>query len=187
MKKSALLLAILLLAAVPAVAQSSSEFGILFGGSKRLNDIKGSQGGDGVTDFKFSNSTKSLYYAVQMEPGTWFRIKVEQINAPLIALDADGNRIEGGKGKLDHIDALVDYKFSEPFGSSGIFAGVGMYRQHVTDTGAEDTNYGLSAGVNADFPFSRRYGLIVEAAYHWVHLPARPRYTTLGAGLRISF
>jgi len=187
MKKSAFFLAILVIAAVPALAQSSSEFGILFGGTKRLNDIKGGQGESGINDFKFSNSAKSVYYGVQMEPGTWFRIKVEQINAPLVALDAGGNRVEGGKGKLEHIDALVDYKFSEPFGSTGIFAGVGMYRQRPDNGGAEDTNYGLSAGVNADFPFSRRYGLIVEAAYHWVHIPARPRYTTLGAGLRISF
>ena len=187
MKKSAFFLAIFVIAAVPALAQNSSEFGILFGGSKRLNDIKGGQGESGINDFKFSNSTKSIYYGIQLEPGTWFRIKAEQISAPLIAVDANGNRVEGGKGKLDHVDALVDYKFSEPFGSSGIFAGVGMYRQHVNDSGNEDTNIGLTAGVNADFPFSRRYGLIVEGAYHWVHLPGRPRYTTLGAGLRISF
>ena len=185
MNKPAFFLTILMLAALPALAQSTSEFGILFGGSKRVNDVAGSQGEQGVNDFKFSNSVKEIYYGVQMEPGTWFRVKAEQINAPLLALDSDGKKIEGGKGKIEHIDALVDYKFSEPFGSTGIFAGVGMYRQDKS--GVSDTNFGLTAGINADFPFSRRYGLVVESAYHYIHLPARPRYITLNAGLRIAF
>src|SRR5437879_10667157 len=75
MKKPAFFLTILMLAALPALAQSTSEFGILFGGSKRVNDVAGSQGEQGVNDFKFSNSVKEIYYGVQMEPGTWFRVK----------------------------------------------------------------------------------------------------------------
>ena len=42
-------------------------------------------------------------------------------------------------------------------------------------------------GVNADFPFSRRYGLIAEGTYHWLHTKVRQRFVTLTAGLRISF
>ena len=185
MKKPAFFLAILVLLALPAAAQNATEFGILFGGSKLVNDIAGSQGQRGVNDFKFSNSTKEIYWGMQMEPGTWFRIKAEQINAPLVALDADNNRIDGGKGKIDHIDAIVDYKFSEPYGSTGFFAGIGMYRQN--QNGTEDTNAGATFGINAEFPMSRRYGLVVESAYHWIRLPARPRYITLSGGLRISF
>jgi hypothetical protein len=185
MNRPAFLLTILMLAALPALAQSTSEFGILFGGSKRVNDVAGTQGQRGVNDFKFSNSAKEIYYAVQMEPGTWFKVKAEQIDAPLLALDSNGKKIEGGQGKIEHIDALVDYKFSESFGSTGLFAGIGMYRQ--SKSGTSDTNFGLTAGVNADFPFSRRYGLVVESAYHYIRLPARPRYITLSAGLRIAF
>jgi predicted porin len=185
MKKPAFLLAILTIAALPAVAQNTSEFGILVGGSKLVNDIAGTQGQRNVNDFKFSNSTKEVYWGVQLEPGTWLRIKAEEMSVPIVALDSNNNKIDGGKGKLDHVDALIDYKFSEPFGSTGLFAGIGMYRQNVS--GTEDTNAGLTAGVNADFPFSRRYGLIVESAYHWVRLPARPRYITVSGGLRISF
>jgi|ERR1051326_1170187 hypothetical protein len=188
MKKPAFFLAILVIAALPAAAQTSqntSEFGILFGGTKLVNDVHGSQGQQGVNDFKFSNSAKSIYWAVQMEPGTWLRIKAEQMDVPILGLDANNDKTNLGKGKLEHVDALIDYKFSEPFGSTGIFAGIGMYRQNLS--GAEDTNAGFSAGVNADFPFSRRYGLIVESAYHWVRLPARPRYITASGGLRISF
>jgi len=188
MKKPAFFLAILVIASLPATAQMSqntSEFGILFGGTKLVNDIPGSQGQRNVNEFKFSNSAKSVYWGVQLEPGTWLRIKAEQMDVPIVGLDANNNKTSLGKGKLDHIDALIDYKFSEPFGSTGIFAGLGMYRQNLS--GTEDTNAGFSAGINADFPFSRRYGLIVESAYHWVRLPARPRYITASGGLRISF
>ena len=191
MKKPAFFLAILIITALPAAAQNTSEFGILFGGTKLVNDVGSAQGGNqgqrGVNDFKFSNSVKSIYWGVQMDPGTWIRIKAEQINAPLIALDSNGDRVENGKGKIDHVDVLVDYKFSEAFGKTGLFAGVGMYRQSESGTSNEDSNVGFSAGVNADFPFSKRYGLVVESAYHWVRLPARPRYITLSGGLRISF
>jgi len=177
MNKLAFILAILILAALPAAAQNTSEFGVLFGGSKLVNDVAtdlgGNQGERGVNDFKFGNSVKEIYYSIQMEPGTWFKLKAEQINAPLLALNSDGKRVADGKGRIEHVDALIDYRFSESFGSTGIFAGVGMYRQ--SKSGVSDTNFGASAGINADFPFSRRYGLIVESAYHWIHLPARPR------------
>ena len=45
----------------------------------------------------------------------------------------------------------------------------------------------MTAGVNSDFPISRRYGVLLEAAYHWTHAEFQPRYLTLGAGLRVSF
>jgi len=185
MKKPAFFLVILIIAALPAAAQNTSEFGLLLGGTKLINDVPNTQGQTNVNNFKFSNSVKEVYWGVQMEPGTWFRVKAGQMDVPLIALDANNNRVASGKGKIDHVDALIDYKFSEAFGSTGLFAGIGMYRQN--QSGTEDSNLGLSAGVNADFPFSRRYGLVVESAYHWIHLPARPRYITLSGGLRISF
>lgn len=185
MKRAALFLALFALAAAPAFAQSS-EFGFLVGGSKRMNDFPGSQGNPGVNDFKFSNSVKEAYYAVQLDPGTMFKVKVGQITAPLAVTDSSGNRVDAGKGDIEHVDALIDYRFSEPWGSTGLFGGIGMYRQSVTGY-QDETNFGLSGGVNGDFPLSRRYGVVVEAAYHWLHLSARPRYLTLSGGLRISF
>jgi hypothetical protein len=185
MKKAALFLALFALAAAPAFAQSS-EFGFLLGGSKRLNDLPGAKGNPGVNDFKFSNSVKEAFYAVQLDPGTMFKIKVGQITAPLAVKDSSGSRVDAGKGNIDHVDALVDYQFPEPWGSTGLFGGIGMYRQSVTGY-QDETNFGLSGGVNGDFPLSRRYGVIVEAAYHWLHMDARPRYLTLSGGLRISF
>jgi len=90
------------------------------------------------------------------------------------------------KGRIQHLDALIDYKFSEPYGSTGLFAGVGFYRDQPRN-GSSQSNYGFSAGVNGDFPLSRRYGVIVEGTYHWVNFDYNPRLVTLTGGLRISF
>ena len=49
-----------------------------------------------------------------------------------------------------------------------------MPSQNVgTDHSASETNYGLSAGVNGDFPITRRVGFIAEATYHWVKMEAQ--------------
>jgi hypothetical protein len=190
MKRPLLFAGLITLLALPLVAQTA-EFGLLVGGSKRMNDVAGTQGQSGIKDFKFSNSVKEAYYATQLDPDSWFSIKVGQVDLPLIysnGKDAGGNLLPPTviKGKIEHIDALVDYRFSEPFGSSGFFGGVGMYRAQANGQ-ADDTNFGLSAGVNVDLPMTRRYGFIAEAAYHWVHTDNRQRFVTLTGGLRISF
>ena len=194
------LLALSLLTAAPAFAQTS-EFGILLGGSKRLISHSDEAAGLGISDnFKFSNSVREIYYSVALEPGTKFRIKAGEITAPVAF---QFNTVEGtvrrdaAKGKIEHIDGLIDYKFSESFGSTGLFAGVGLYRQSGTvadptlaagqKSRQEETNYGFSGGVNGDFPMSRRAGVIVEATYHWVNYKYKPRYITLTGGLRFSF
>jgi hypothetical protein len=200
MRKHACTLAFLLLAAAPALAQTS-EFGILIGGSKRLISHSDQAQGLGISDnFKFSNSVREIYYAVQLDPGTNFKLKAGQIEGPAAFQyqAAKGPaRIDIPKGKVEHIDALVDYRFSEPFGSTGLFAGVGLYRQRgdITDTvvpadqrGPQtETNYGFSGGVNGDFPITRRLGFVAEATYHWMNFKYRTRYVTLSGGLRLSF
>jgi hypothetical protein len=183
--KKIVLAATLVLTALPAAAQVS-EFGILLGGSKRLISSRDQEQGIGVSDnFKFSNSVKEIYYSVVLDDYSRFKIKAGQITAPG-AFQIDNARVDVDKAKVEHIDALVDYRFSEPFGSTGLFAGLGLYRQSATDQ-QDETNYGFSGGINADFPLSRRYGIIVEGAYHWVNFHYRPRYLTLSGGLRISF
>ena len=184
MKRIALPLALTLVFSLPLCAQSS-QFGLLFGGSKRVNDIAGSQGQNGINDFKFDNSVKEVYYATEVDPGTMFKIKLGEIEVPL-AVTTTGSTTKAVKGTVDHADAIIDYRFSEPFGSTGIFGGLGMYRQSVTGK-QDETNFGLSAGVNGDFPLSRRYGVVIEGAYHWVHMTERQRFLTLTAGIRVNF
>lgn len=183
--KKTLLLLVVALSALPAAAQYS-EFGFVLGGSKRLISQTDEMQGIGISDdFKFGNSVKELYYSIKLDDYSRFKIKLGQITAPG-AFKVNGARVDVAKADTDHIDGIVDYRFSEPFGSTGLWAGVGLYRIQAPDQ-QEETNYGFSGGVNGDFPLSRRYGVVVEAAYHWVNFHYKPRYVTLGAGLRISF
>ncbi|HEY2322293.1 MAG TPA: hypothetical protein VGJ82_05445 [Thermoanaerobaculia bacterium] len=191
--KRAVLAAAVALLALPLAAQTSplanqmSQFGILFGGSKRMNDLPGTQGRSDVKDFSFGNSVKEIYVGTRLEPDTMFKIKVGEINVPVLV--SDGTPTGGFnkvKGKIDHIDAIVDYRFSESFGTTGIFGGLGMYRATAPGI-ADDTNAGLSFGVNADLPLSNRYGIVVEGTYHYLHLDPRQRFITATGGLRISF
>ena len=180
--------ALTLLVSTSAFAQSS-QFGILLGGSKRLISKSDEANGVGVSDnFKFGNSVREIYYGIDIEPGTRFKIKAGKIEGP-VAFRIDDLRNDLDKGTIEHIDGLIDYRFSESFGSTGIFAGAGLYRQKGRFAGAQETetNYGFSGGVNGDFPVTRRMGFIVEASYHWVNFAYRPRYVTLSGGLRFSF
>jgi hypothetical protein len=192
--------ALLMLAAAPAFAQTS-EFGILIGGSKRLISHSDQAAGIGVSDkFKFGNSVREIYYAVQLDPGTNFKIKAGQIEGPVAFQYLNGNtkaRTDIAKGKLEHVDGIIDYRFSEAFGSTGLFGGVGLYRQRgsITDQAVpvdqrgstEETNYGFQGGVNGDFPLSRRVGFVAEAAYHWINFHYKTRYITLSGGFRFTF
>jgi len=194
------LLGLMLLLATPALAQTS-QFGILIGGSKRLISHSDQAAGLGISDnFRFSNSVREIYYAVQLDPGTNFKIKAGQIEGPVAfqyATTTGTARTDAAKGTIEHVDGLIDYRFSEVFGSTGLFAGVGLYRQRGTITdqavplvqrGTQtETNYGFQGGVNGDFPLTRRVGFIAEVAYHWINYHYKPRYVTLTGGLRLSF
>jgi hypothetical protein len=199
MKKSAFFLAFLLLTAVPAFAQYQ-QFGVLLGGSKRLFSDKDREDQPNIPNdnFKLSNSVKEAWYGVELEPGTMFKIKVGEIEGPVGVVedirrkDDNGNPLPNAiptspvKGKYQHIDGIIDYSFSEPYGHTGIFAGVGLYRSSAPGQ-QSDTDYGFSGGVNGDFPITRRFGFIAEATYHWVNFSYRPRFVTITGGLRISF
>jgi hypothetical protein len=182
MRKTALALIVLTFAALPAFAQAS-EFGFLFGGVKRMHS---------GNDWK-SDGVKEVFFGFQVDPGTTFRIQAGQMSVPVTFVthttDDNGQPITQEDnitdGRVDHIDGLVNYKFSEAFGSTGMFAGIGIYRQ--TAEGRDETNYGAAAGLNVDLPLSRRYGLIGEVAYHWVNFNKRSHYLTVTGGMRIAF
>jgi hypothetical protein len=189
MKRAALAAAIVLIA-LPLAAQTAplsgqmSQFGILIGGVKRMNDIPGSQGRSDIKDFNFGASVKEVFVGTRLEPDTMFKIKAGEMTVPVLV--ANGTGFDKVDGKVDHVDAIIDYRFSEAYGTSGIFGGVGMYRTSAPGV-TEDTNAGLSFGANSDFPLSRRYGIVVEGTYHYLHTTVRQRFVTLTGGLRISF
>jgi hypothetical protein len=200
MKRTLFVLALLLVSALPALAQAEmSEVGVIVGGSRRFvhgapheneNDFLES-------NFSLSNSSIELFWSMPIEPDLNLKFKggrmETQIAIPYdVATPTPENPSQitifrrDVEGQVHHVEALVEYEFDEPFGSSGLFAGVGFYRQSAA---GEETrsNWGTTAGVNADFPITRRYGVMLEAAYHWTREEFNPRFMTVGAGLRVSF
>jgi len=191
MRRTAFLLAITLVSAVPLCAQTT-EFGVLFGGSKRV--ISGHTTpavGTSIQNpsFSFSNSAVDLYYGVQIDPGTVFKLQAGRIDGPVAFKEtaADGTSLRRDvDGQVQHIEGMIEYRFSEPYGSTGLFAGVGLYRHSARGFGSM-TDYGFPIGVTADFPMTRRYGFIAAATYHFTNADFRPRYLTVSGGLRLAF
>jgi hypothetical protein len=177
MKKSAILLALFAFSALPAAAQHN-EFGVLIGSTKPMK----SDAGKG----KFESGMRELYYGMELEPGTIFRIEVGQMDVKTALPLAGGGFDVDQNGQVEHADGIIEYRFSEAYGYTGMFAGAGLYRQKTN--GREETDYGFQGGISALFPLNRTYAIAVEGAYHWVNVyNPRPRYVTLGAGLRIAF
>jgi hypothetical protein len=177
MKKSAILLALFVFSAVPAVAQHN-EFGILFGDSKAMKS--------GAGKGKFESGMRELYYGMELEPGTFFRIELGRMGVKTALPNGAGGFDVDKNGTVEHADGIIEYRFSEAYGYTGLFAGAGLYRQKTN--GAEQSDYGFQAGINGIFPLNRTYAIVAEGAYHWVNIyTPRPRFVTLGAGLKMSF
>ena len=192
MKKTLILLGFSLVAAFPLLAQHN-EIDVLAGGAKAMKTLAG-----GKSDFQ--HGFEEISYGVSMEPDTIFKIKLGRMNAKTAfassAKDDKGNNIVAPgdvdpKGQIEYADAVIEYRFSEPFGSTGLFAGAGLYRQSGTTTSGnhlQESDYGLVGGVNGLFPITRNVGISAEAAYHWVHFyNPKPRYASIGVGLRFAF
>lgn len=189
MRKSIFLLAVSFVFASPLNAQMT-EFGILFGGSKRVIDRHAASPGTSLRDdeFSFSNSAIDVYYAVQVDPGTMFKLKAGRIEGPIgfreLILEQEARR--DVEGEVQHLEGLIEYRFSEPFGSAGLFAGIGLYR-HEAEGFRSQTDYGFAVGVTADFPLTRRYAFILDGTYHFTKHDFEPRYLTISGGLRLGF
>lgn len=207
MKKPACFLLFLLLAA-PAFAQTGQQFGILFGGVKRLysghdKDAATVNGEKLPIDrFRLTHGAREVFYAVQVEPATLFKIQAGQWNTDVGIVqrgkDEQGNPTGPVKlprsGTIQHADGIVDYRFTEPFGTTGLFVGLGIYRWSAQNDANDpvhevptETNYGYTFGVNGEFPLTRRYAFMVEGAYHWINMSSPVRYVTLMGGVRVGF
>jgi hypothetical protein len=193
MKKPACFLLFLLLAA-PAFAQTGQQFGILFGGAKRLYSGRDKDKFPDLPNdrFRLAHGVREIFYAVQIEPATMFKIQAGQWNSDVGVVQADPP-LKPRSGHVEHVDGVVDYRFTEPFGTTGLFGGVGLYRWSAptAQAGESDipaaTNYGYVVGVNGEFPMTKRYAFMVEGAYHWVNMSSPVRYVTLTGGLRLGF
>jgi hypothetical protein len=202
MKRTLFLLA-LIVCAVPVFAQETNEFGVIIGGSRRFIDsantesITGPAESDWIeSNFSFSNNSIELYWSMPIEPDLNLKFKGGRLETE-IAVPHEGPdpakpgetkifRRDVADGEVHHLESVIEYEFDEPFGSSGLFAGLGYYRMSAAGEESRST-WGITAGVNSDFPITRRYGVVLEAAYHWTRTDFHPRYLTVGGGFRVSF
>lgn len=200
MKKLMILLMLLVFAALPAAAQSHREFGIVIGAATRhlqtrfqAEDKNPPAAGWIDDELDLSNSSVTLFYGMKLDDSTFLKFKAGRIEAPLRRKTGE-TTIDGVKhdlttdepGEVQHAEVAVEYRFSEAFGSTSLFGGVGVYRSSG-DVVQSEADWGYHFGVNADFPMSRRYGFVLEGAYHWTYAQYRPRHMTLGGGVRFSF
>jgi len=194
MKRASMLLALMLFGALPLFAQST-EFGVIVGGGRRfVGTGDEAKREDGVkwldSSYSFSNSSVELFWAMRMDDAVFLKLKAGRLETEVAEAykvkDQEGIYRRDAEGEVQHADAVIEYRFTEPYGTTAIFGGVGLYRQSG-DGIASTNNFGWSAGVNSDFPLSRRYGIVVEASYHWSQADFHPRYLTLGGGIRIGF
>jgi hypothetical protein len=183
MKKTLILPCFLLVFALPVLAQNN-EVTILAGGAKAMKTADG-----GKSDFQ--HGFEELSYGIEVDKGTFFKIKLGRMDAKTVFVkrDSAGNQVVDvvdSKGQVEYADATIEYRFSEPFGYTGLFAGTGLYRQSAGTR--QESDYGFLAGVNGLFPISRSLGITAEASYHWAHFYSpKPRYGALGVGLRFAF
>lgn len=211
MKNVTLLSLLVVLGTSSAFAQvftgPTQEFGLLYGGSKRLASSRdtaagantGSPGEPGQgpltnTGFSFGNTVREVYYSIAIEPETRFKIKAGEIEGPVSFQVSRPNLLNGtdtfrhnyGDGKIQHLTGIIDYRFSEVFGSTGLFAGVGLYRQTHAGESSE-SSFGWVAGVNGDLPVTRHMGVVLEGAYHSAGFKYKAEVVTVTGGLRFSF
>lgn len=197
MKRTLFLLALIAVSAVPVAAQETNEFGFIVGGSRRFVDSAPHPNEDDFieSNFSFANNSIELYWSMPIEPDLNLKFKggrlETEIAVPFFLPDPEnpGAQIRNRRdveGEVHHVETLIEYEFDEPFGSSGLFAGLGYYRMSASGEESRST-WGVTAGVNADFPITRRYGVVLEGAYHWTRAEFEPRYMTFGGGLRVSF
>lgn len=203
MKRTLFLLALIIVGAVPVIAQESNEFGVIIGGSRRFIDsakadsITGDAESDWIeSNFSFSNNSIELYWSMPIEPDLNLKFKGGRLETEIAIPHLGPDPAKPGEmkvfrrdvadGEVHHLESVIEYEFDEPFGSSGLFAGLGYYRMSASGEESRST-WGVNAGVNADFPITRRYGVVIEGSYHWTRSEFNPRYMTVGGGLRVSF
>jgi hypothetical protein len=191
MKRALFLVALTLCSALPALAQSK-ELGVIVGASRRFLERAEREEGIVWLDSKLdlSNNSIELYWSTELDEDVLFKIKAGRMETQV----ANAYKVEGDtrtfredfEGEVQHAGFQVEYRFSEAFGTSGIFAGAAFYRQSAEELGSSN-NFGLNFGANIDLPISTTYGVLIEGTYHYTRGELRPRYLTIGAGLRARF
>ena len=135
MKRTLFLLALMIASAVPVLAQETTDFGVIIGGSRRFVDGAPHQNEDDFieSNFSFSNTSIELFWSMPIEPDLNFKLKAGRIDTEIaipyeVATPTaeNPNKVTINRrdveGEVQHVEGVIEYEFDEPFGSSGLFA-----------------------------------------------------------------
>lgn len=165
--------ALAMLAPAPAQAQSRFDYTLGF-----FAGVGGAT--DDAPDAGYSNPAGEVYFSVQTERHTYVSIRVGRLEL----------QPDEGAGLLDstltYVAATGGYRFAESFYDSGVFLGLGGYRQEG-DFLAEEDAFGFLAGVDGDFRLADRLSLVGQVTGHFVDLEGAQLYLTVEAGLAFHF
>lgn len=172
MKRNLTFLALLSFLSLPALAQSTAvgfQLGV-------------SQSNDNGIDFDFGGDLKEVFFSLDTDASTTLKLKAGRMESD------EPPDIEGlilTDGTVEYLALVAEYRFYEVFGSTSLFAGPAAYRQEYGTL--DETNFGITAGVNGLFPVTRRFGVTAELAYHWANFEETRSFVTAAAGVRIGF
>jgi hypothetical protein len=174
MKKLLITTVLATLIATPIFAQTSTV-GVMIGASESAeHGLK----------IGLDHSAREIFFSTELEPETIFKLKAGTVNTTN-EFDLASNDQVTSKGNIDYVEALVEYRFSEVYGSTSLFAGPGYFRQHFG--GYEESNYGFAGGVNGIFPMTRRSAFLAEIAYHAARFDRRRAFLTVTGGVQFGF
>jgi hypothetical protein len=146
--------------------------------------LGGVGGSPDVEDSDFGNRTLQLAIGVPTELGTSVTLRVGRFETDEAA-DFGGF----GGATFDYATLAGDYQFHEPAFDSSLFFGLGAYRLEGLVNGVVDDEVvaGLTFGVGADFPISKKVSLALEVAGHWADFDDAQIFATAMGGLTFRF
>ncbi len=151
-----------------------------------LNLLAGVGGSlDGEPTSGFGNANFELGLSVPTDINTVVAVRVGQLDL------SQRSAFEGlSDAKLQYATVAGEYRFSENYYTSGIFLGLGAYRLGG-DTAAghdDETQVGITLGVDGEFQITRRLAFLVQLAGHYVNFSGRAQmYANAQAGLAFHF
>lgn len=183
MRNRLLLLALLAAAATVAALPCAATAEPYVASVHLLGGVGGSL--DGEPSSGFGNRSLEIGFSMPTDVSTVVGLRVGNLEL------SDRSSFEGlANAKLEYATVAGEYRFGESYYTSGLFLGLGAYRLSG-DVGTErsdETQVGVTLGVNGEFEITRRLSFLIQGAGHYVNFSHRAQmYANAQAGLVFHF
>lgn len=132
-----------------------------------------------------SNTGFQVNLGLVTEPQTHLVLRTGRL-----ALDKDGLFGSLTNADLKYVTIGGEYRYTEPFYESGIFAALGAYRlSGATPSGRDsrDDTWGVSVGFTGELPIKRWVGIQAELSGHYVNFKEAQFFAMAHAGVAFHF